>query len=210
MTDIVLLFSGGLDSTVLLAQAPKEGKDVLCLSFRYGAKHEDAEMQAAWQLAVHYGVPRVTVDLRAAFSAMANGGVAGQDYVPARNSLFIAVAAGLAETRGIPEVWMGAHRDDRAGFPDCRPEYIAAADVAMRLGTASGVRVVAPFVEWPKSAVVRRGVELSVPLELTHTCYQGVRPGCGECGACRTRARAFHRALKIDPLATTSRARVAV
>jgi 7-cyano-7-deazaguanine synthase len=121
-------------------------------------------------------------------------------YVPARNLLFIAHMASLQDADGPATIWLGVHHDDHTGYPDCRPEFIEAADSAVRLGTQYQLRVEAPFVNWSKAAIIRWGLEHGVPYELTHSCYQGKTPACGVCDTCQARLTAFASAGSIDPI----------
>jgi 7-cyano-7-deazaguanine synthase len=121
-------------------------------------------------------------------------------YVPARNLLFLAHMAALQDALGPAVLWLGVHHDDHTGYPDCRPEFVEAADQALRLGTQHELRVQAPFVHWSKADVVRWGLERGVPYELTHSCYQGRRPACGVCDTCQARLLAFAAAGAIDPI----------
>lgn len=204
MPDTVILLSGGLDSTVLLAHSIADGREPLCLSFAYGATHGRAELASAKAVAAHYGVAHQTADLSGAFALVAGGSaLSGRDgiaYVPNRNAVFLSVAVAVAEVSGAGEVWFAAHGDDRPEFPDCRPEFVTAFDRVAQLGTAAGVCVRAPWVNDGKSVIIRRGVELNAPLHLTHSCYRGTSPACGLCSACRTRMRAFVEAKTHDPI----------
>jgi 7-cyano-7-deazaguanine synthase len=108
--------------------------------------------------------------------------------------------ASLQDALGPATLWLGVHHDDYTGYPDCRPEFIEAADAAVRLGTQYQLRVVAPFVNWSKAAIVRWGLEHGVPYELTHSCYQGKSPACGVCDTCQARLQAFAAAGAVDPI----------
>jgi 7-cyano-7-deazaguanine synthase in queuosine biosynthesis len=109
--------------------------------------------------------------------------------------------ASLQDAFGPAVLWLGVHHDDYTGYPDCRPEFIAAADEAVRLGTQYDLRVRAPFVGWSKAQIVRWGLDHDVPYELTHSCYQGERPACGVCDTCQSRLEAFAGAGGVDPIA---------
>ena len=214
MTHFVLL-SGGLDSTTLLqwvrGHHPEEPIEAVTLL--YGQKHA-VELEAAWRVARHYGVTHQTLSLPPiSGSALTDAdrdiprgrdldeleGVA-PTYVPARNLFFIAAVASLADARGPGVIWLGVHHDDYSGYPDCRPGFIAAADQAVTMGTQHQLRVRAPFVDWSKADILRWGLEHQVAYELTHSCYQGTRPACGECDTCQARLRAFAEAGATDPL----------
>ncbi|HLM67237.1 MAG TPA: 7-cyano-7-deazaguanine synthase, partial [Longimicrobium sp.] len=195
MLDTVILLSGGLDSTVLLAYAIAERREPLCVSFAYGATHGEAELASARAVAAHYGVPHQTSDISGVFASVAGAstltGGDGPAYLPNRNAVFLSVAVAVAEVSGAGEVWFGAHGGDRRDFPDCRPEFVKAFDRVAQIGTTVGVRVRAPWVNDGKSAIVQRGIELNAPLHLTHSCYRGTSPACGLCSACGARMRAF-------------------
>jgi 7-cyano-7-deazaguanine synthase len=120
--------------------------------------------------------------------------------VPARNLLFLAHIAALQDASGPAVLWLGVHHDDHTGYPDCRPEFVEAADRAVRLGTQYGLRVEAPFIRWSKADIVRWGLEHGVPYESTHSCYQGRRPACGVCDTCQARLQAFAAAGAVDPI----------
>ena len=122
-------------------------------------------------------------------------------YVPARNLLFLAQVASLQDAVGPANIWLGVHRDDHTGYPDCRQEFIAAADEAVRLGTQHELRVQAPFVHLSKAEILRWGLANGVPYESTHSCYQGRQPACGVCDTCQARLLAFAEVGITDPLA---------
>jgi 7-cyano-7-deazaguanine synthase len=210
-----LLLSGGLDSTTLAAWIKDEypGDPVKAYTFLYGQKHS-VELRAAAAVAKAFGMEHFVVELPPIQgSALTDPdkalpeerdlstltGVA-PSYVPARNLLFIAHMASLQDALGPATLWLGVHHDDYTGYPDCRPEFIEAADAAVRLGTQYQLRVVAPFVNWSKAAIVRWGLEHGVPYELTHSCYQGKSPACGVCDTCQARLQAFAAAGAVDPI----------
>jgi 7-cyano-7-deazaguanine synthase len=211
-----LLLSGGLDSTTLAAwiRAEHAGEPVDSVTFLYGQKHA-VELKAAGEVARAFGFTHREVELpRIAGSALTDSdrelplardlahvtGVA-PSYVPARNLLFLASLASLADTDGPATLWFGVHRDDHAGYPDTRPEFVAAADEAVRTGTQFALRVRAPFVSWSKIEILRWGLAHQVPYELTHSCYQGMRPACGVCDTCQARLAAFAEVGADDPIA---------
>ena len=121
-------------------------------------------------------------------------------YVPARNLVLLVQAASLQDAEGPGVLWLGVHHDDYTGYPDCRPEFIQAADTAVRLGTQYGLRVRAPFVHWTKADIVAWGLKHEVPYDLTHSCYQGRSPACGVCDTCQGRRQAFSAAGAVDPI----------
>jgi 7-cyano-7-deazaguanine synthase len=215
-----LLLSGGLDSTTLAAWIKEAypSSRINAVTFLYGQKHA-VELEAAKAVAAHFGLEHRSAQLPAiSGSALTDAdrplpqgrdleavtGVA-PSYVPARNLLFLAYLASLADAVGPARLWLGVHRDDHTGYPDCRPEFVRAADRAVNLGTRFGLRVEAPFVDWPKERVLRWGLEHDVPYELTHSCYQGSRPACGACDTCQARLAAFRLAGADDPIPYVTR-----
>jgi 7-cyano-7-deazaguanine synthase len=215
-----LLLSGGLDSTTLAAWVKDHHPDdrMEAFTFLYGQKHA-AEAEAARAVADFYGMQHFVIKMAAIHgSALTDADVPlpeGRDlasvtgvapsYVPARNLLFLAKMASIQDAYGPGVLWLGVHHDDHTGYPDCRPEFIAAADEAVRLGTQYQLRVQAPFVNWSKAAVVRWGVEHDVPYHLTLSCYQGRVPACGVCDTCQARLAAFAAAGAEDPIPYESR-----
>lgn len=216
-----LLLSGGLDSTTLAAWVRgRHPEDALvAVTFLYGQKHS-VELEAARAVAEFYRLEHLVRELPTiGGSALTDpdrvlpegrdlsavSGVA-PSYVPARNLLFLANLASLADARGPASLWLGVHRDDHTGYPDCRPEFVSAADRAVFYGTEHGLRVEAPFVEWPKAEILRWGLTQAVPYELTHSCYQGRRPACGVCDTCQARLAAFAEVGATDPLPYETRA----
>jgi 7-cyano-7-deazaguanine synthase len=216
----IVLLSGGLDSATCLAIARAEGFACHALSFAYGQRH-DAELTAAARVAAALGAAThrvMQIDL-AAFggSALTDPAIAVPEspttgipvtYVPARNTVFLACALALAEVRGANDIFIGVNAVDYSGYPDCRPEYIAAFERMARLATRAGVegqgdglRIRAPLIEWSKAEIVRRGTELGVDYSLTVSCYQASTDGaaCGRCDACRLRAAGFAVASLPDP-----------
>ena len=220
----VALLSGGLDSTVAAACSLADGRTVHGVSFDYGQRHR-AELAAAARVAAALRLAShrvVAVDLAAIGGSALTADVAvpkGRDadeigrgvpvtYVPARNTVFLALALGLAETLGAEEIVIGANAVDYSGYPDCRGPYLAAFEAMANLATAAAVegrarfRIVAPLLAMPKAEIVRTGVRLSAPLALTHSCYDPVGPGalaCGACDSCLLRRRGFLDAGVPDP-----------
>jgi 7-cyano-7-deazaguanine synthase len=219
----VVLLSGGLDSTTVLAIAREQGFAPHALSFRYGQRHTH-ELQAAAAVAHALGAVRhlvATIDLRPfGGSALTDAAVAVPKgralddaeipvtYVPARNTVFLSFALAWAETLDASDIFIGVNALDYSGYPDCRPEYIAAFEAMARLATKAGVegrqrlRIHAPLMHLNKAQIVREGLRLGVDYALTSSCYDpgpGGRP-CGGCDACRLRARGFAEAGVADPL----------
>jgi 7-cyano-7-deazaguanine synthase len=213
----VVLHSGGLDSSVCLAVALRDGYEAWTLSFRYGQLHQ-AELAAARAVQEALGVApahRRVIDLGRVFAGSALTGDAelplgrspeaiGADvpatYVPARNLVFLALALAVAEPLGARDIFIGVNALDYSGYPDCRPEFLAAFQQAARLGTRAGATVRAPLVDLGKADIVRLGHALGVPFALTLSCYRGSRPACGLCDACVLRRRGFAEAGLEDPL----------
>lgn len=214
----VVLLSGGLDSAVTLAAARAAGRECHALSFDYGQRHR-AELAAATRVAAHLGAAAhktLSLDLRAiGGSALTDAAIAVPDhesagipvtYVPARNTVFLALALGWAEVLGARELWIGVNAIDYSGYPDCRPAFIQAfqrlADLATRAGDEGGhFRVETPLIDLPKHEIVRLGVRLGVDLGLTVSCYQADDAGqaCGVCDSCRFRREGFQAARVPDP-----------
>lgn len=211
-----LLLSGGLDSATLAGWlVDRYGPEAVeSVTFLYGQKHA-VELQAAADIAAHYQLARHRVveippirgsALTDAERSLPEGrdlaavtGVA-PTYVPARNLLFLAFLASLADAEGPGRLWLGVHHDDHTGYPDCRPAFVTAAGEAIRLGTQHQLEVEAPFVNWGKDRIIAWGLEHGVPYRLTHSCYQGRRPACGVCDTCQARLAAFAAAGATDPL----------
>jgi 7-cyano-7-deazaguanine synthase len=219
----VVLLSGGMDSATCLAIANREGFVSHALSFRYGQRHM-VELEAAARVANALGVAEhriVTLDPAAfAGSALTGGPNVPKDrtdseighgipstYVPARNTIFLAYALGIAETIGATDLFIGVNAVDYSGYPDCRPEYIAAFETMARLATKAGVEgrnpltLHTPLLQLTKAEIVRQGVALGVDYSLTITCYDPSPAGlaCGHCDACSLRKKGFAEAGVVDP-----------
>lgn len=220
----LVLFSGGLDSTTLLAMAIEEygRQNVIALSIAYGQKHEK-ELLASKVVASYYGVEQLHLDLGAIFlhsnsSLLSHSteeipkgsyGTLKQSsdtpistYVPFRNGLFLSSAASVALGKGCSVLYYGAHHDDWAGsaYPDCSTSFVDAMDKAIVEGSGKQLRVAAPFITWSKAQIVAKGLELAVPYELTWSCYEGGESPCGLCATCVDRQRAFTENGAVDPL----------
>lgn len=223
---ILVLSSGGVDSTTCLAMAVAEvgAENVLALSVYYGQKH-DKEIQAAKKVAEYYGVQRMELDLSVIFAgsncsllkqstqdiplesyaqqiAETHGEKPVSTYVPFRNGLFLSSAASIALSHGCSKIMYGAHADDAAGaaYPDCSLDFVNAMNQAIYLGSGNQLTIEAPFVSLTKADVVKKGLELGVPYALTWSCYEGGEKPCGKCGTCIDRQRAFELNGTIDPL----------
>jgi len=218
MKKAVVLLSGGMDSAAVVAMAREQGFAVHALSVRYGQRHT-SELDAARRVAEALGVVAhkvVDVDLRSiGGSALTDDAIevpeAGGEgipstYVPARNTIMLSLALGWAEVLGANDIFCGVNAVDYSGYPDCRPEFIAAFQALANLATKAGVegaglRVHAPLQFLSKADIVREGVRLGVDFGLTVSCYQADAQGraCGHCDACRLRAAGFADAGVPDP-----------
>lgn len=214
----VVLLSGGLDSATVLAMARAQGYACYALGFDYGQRHR-AELQAARSVAADLGAEEykvVALDLRAiGGSALTDDSIAVPEeetggipvtYVPARNTVFLSIALGWAEVVGAQDIFVGVNAVDYSGYPDCRPEYIAAFERMANLATRAAVEgsrlsIQAPLMQMSKADIVRRGTELGVDYSLTVSCYQAGPEGaaCGRCDSCRLRAAGFAEAGLADP-----------
>ncbi len=220
----VVLLSGGLDSATALALAQREGYEAYALSFDYGQRHA-FELEAARRVA-HVAQVRqhivLTLDLRTfggsaltadlavpkdrAETEMADG--IPVTYVPARNTIFLSIALGWAETLDASDIFIGVNSLDYSGYPDCRPEYLAAFERLANLGTKAGVegkaswRIHAPLIQMTKAEIIRTGTGLRVDYSLTHSCYDPDSAGhaCGRCDSCLLRLKGFAEAGLTDPL----------
>jgi 7-cyano-7-deazaguanine synthase len=219
----VVLLSGGLDSATALAIAKSQGRECLAMSIVYGQRHE-IELAAARRVAAAIGVAEHVIyplDLRVfGASALTSDISVPKDavdapgipvtYVPARNTIFLALALGYAEAKEADEIWLGVNAVDYSGYPDCRPEFLAAFQDVIVKGTRSGVehgtpRIVAPLLTLSKAEIIRRGVTLGVDYSLTHSCYDPDANGraCGHCDSCILRRRGFEEAGVTDPTVYT-------
>ena len=214
----VELLSGGLDSATTLAAARAAGHACHAISFDYGQRHR-AELEAAARVAAALGAVEhktVRLDLGAiGGSALTDAAIAVPEtpsegipvtYVPARNTVFLAIALGWAEVLDAHDLYLGVNAVDYSGYPDCRPEYVAAFEQLANLATRAGVeghgfRIHAPLIDASKAEIIRRGVELGVDYALTVSCYVADDDGraCGRCDACRLRREGFVAAGVDDP-----------
>ena len=218
----VVLLSGGLDSTTVLAIAQAEGFTASALSFDYGQRHA-TELDAARAIAAAASVEHVVarIDLRVfggsaltadiavpkGRSQAEMGGGIPVTYVPARNTIFLSFALAWAETLGASDIFVGVNALDYSGYPDCRPEYIEAFERMASLATKAGVegtqrlRIHAPLMELTKEGIIRRGLDLGVDYAVTQSCYDpdGEGRACGGCDACALRLRGFAAVGVPDP-----------
>jgi 7-cyano-7-deazaguanine synthase len=226
----VVLLSGGLDSTTVLAIAEAEGYTPYALSFRYGQRHM-VELEAAQRVAQAQGVARhviADINLRVFGGSALTGDVAvphhesadelGEDipvtYVPARNTVFLSFALAWAETLGSSDVFVGVNALDYSGYPDCRPEYICAYEEMANLATKAGVegtqhlKIHTPLIDLTKAKTIERGLALGVDYSLTHSCYDPDEQGlsCGTCDSCLLRRRGFAELGLEDPVPVATQA----
>jgi 7-cyano-7-deazaguanine synthase len=214
----VILLSGGLDSATVVAMARADGYACYTMSFDYGQRHR-SELQAAEQVAEQLGVVEhkvIGVNLNGiGGSALTDSSIAVPEsmaegipvtYVPARNTLFLSLALGWAEVLGARDIFIGVNAVDYSGYPDCRPEFIAAFEVLANLATKAGVegqgfRIQAPLQAMSKGDIIAAGRQLGVDYGLTVSCYQADEQGraCGKCDSCRLRAAGFAQASVADP-----------
>ena len=215
----VILLSGGLDSATVLAMAREQGRECHALSIVYGQRHE-IEMAAAKRVAAAFGVEEhvienldlrifgasaLTADIDVPKDSVDAPGIP-VTYVPARNTIFLALALGFAEAREAQEIWLGVNAVDYSGYPDCRPEFLDAFQQVILHGTRSGIeqgepRIVAPLVSLSKADIIRKGISLGVDYSMTHSCYDPSPDGlaCGHCDSCILRRRGFEEAGVPDP-----------
>jgi len=225
----VVLLSGGLDSATCLAIAIDDGFNCSALSFRYGQRHE-IELTAATEIATRAGIEHLIIDL----DLRTFGGSALTDdievpkheriehldpdrvpitYVPARNTIFLSFALAMAEVRGATDLFIGVNAVDYSGYPDCRPEYIAAFEVVANLATGAAlgasepITIHAPLISHTKAEIIRRGTALGVDYAMTTSCYDPSpdRSACGHCDSCLLRLRGFADAGLRDPISYQER-----
>lgn len=219
----VVLLSGGLDSSTVLAIAASEDFETYTLSFRYGQRHS-RELEAAEKIARSLGVKKhriAEIDLRAFGGSALTDDIAVPKnrepdemthgipitYVPARNTIFLSYALAWAEVLGVTDIFIGVNALDYSGYPDCRPEYIAAFENLANLATKAGVegarfRIHTPLIDLTKAEIIRRGAALGVDFSLTHSCYDPTPEGhaCGKCDSCQLRLKGFREAGLRDPV----------
>lgn len=195
-----VLLSGGMDSVVALYWARERRRDVSAWSVDYGQKHRKCELDAAKRVAVLAGVPHRVLTARVPWAPMTGGGV----VLPGRNIILLSIVAAQVATRSggeHSEVVIGANLADYDGFPDCRPEFLAAASKAISLGLGAQVDVVAPFILNAKYELVSAARSFGAwdALAISWSCYEGGEAPCGTCGACVKRAEGFEKAGEVDP-----------
>ena len=221
----VLLLSGGLDSTTMLAHAVANGYAIHAMTFRYGQRHS-GEVRAARRVARQYGITDhvvVDIDLRTFGGSALTADIAVPKdrsaraiatgipitYVPARNTIFLSFCLAWAEVLGASDIFIGVNALDYSGYPDCRPEYVAAFQQMANLATRGGVegttpiRIQTPLLHLTKREIVELGTSLGVDYSITSSCYDPGASGdaCGHCDACKLRLKGFAEAGVVDPAA---------
>ncbi len=222
MAEAIVLLSGGLDSSTVLALAKERGYDVVALTFDYGQKHK-RELNSSRKMARHFKVKEHIVVplnlgelLRSSLTRESMSIPVGRTeeeistgvpstYVPSRNIIFLSVAASIAESRGAEAIFIAANSVDFSGYPDCTAEFISAFQRTLDVGTKAGkeghgIRIEAPILTKSKGDIVRDAVRLNVPLEDTWSCYKGGVKACGRCDSCVLRLKGFSEAGIRDPL----------
>jgi len=222
MAEAIVLLSGGLDSSTVLALAKERGYDVVALTFDYGQKHR-RELSSSRKIARHFEAKEhiiVPLDIGELLrSSLTRGSIPVPEnrteeeissgvpstYVPSRNIIFLSIAASIAESRGADVVFIAANSVDFSGYPDCTAEFMAAFQRTLDVGTKAGregrgIRVEAPILTKSKGDIVREAIRLKVPLEETWSCYKGGIRACGKCDSCLLRLRGFAEAGISDPL----------
>jgi 7-cyano-7-deazaguanine synthase len=215
----ICLVSGGMDSCVTAAIAKNENDELAFLHVSYGQRTEKRELQAFEALADHYDVGlRLVISLEhlaliggssltdpaiVVTPADLNSRAIPSSYVPFRNSHLLAAAVSWGEVINASAIYIGAVAEDSSGYPDCRPEFYAAFQNVIDLGTKpdTNIRIRTPVINLRKSEIIRTGVELAAPLDLTWSCYQASELACGNCDSCALRLRAFREAGVPDPIA---------
>lgn len=217
---ILVLLSGGADSATCLAKAVSEvGNDKVCCLNTYYGQRLDREMACAEKLCQHYDVKYLELDISSilkysdctllkqsdkpvvykSYKEQLESSKSISSYVPFRNGVLISIASAIAESVGMTEVWYGAHDDDYA-YPDCSTDFISLMANAVYSGTSNHIEVKAPLKGMKKSDIIREGLRLKVPYELTYSCYEGRELPCGKCASCIDRKRAFSINGVSDPL----------
>ena len=220
----VVLLSGGLDSTTILAIAKREGFDLFALTFDYGQRHH-VELDRARDIAKHFGAVDhqiIKIDLRQFGGSALTDSIevpTGRDqeemvssipvtYVPARNTIFLSFCLAYAEIKEASDIFIGVNAIDYSGYPDCRPEFITAFETLANLATKAGVegkskiKIHTPLIELSKAKIIQKGLELGVNYAMTHSCYNPGEEGksCGVCDSCQLRLKGFQEAGVEDPI----------
>lgn len=212
MKDNIIVLSGGMDSVTLLHDRKEE--IALAVTFDYGSNHNAREIECARRNCELLGIEHLVIPLKFMGQYFESSLLSGADaipegnydddnmkstVVPFRNGIMLAVACGLAESRGLHGVLIANHAGDHAIYPDCRPGFVDAMGRAMEEGTYEHVHIVAPYTHLTKGEIAKRGAEIGVDYSLTYSCYKGGEKHCGVCGTCRERREAFELAGLPDP-----------
>ncbi len=218
----VCIISGGMDSALSAKMAEVEGYEIIAVHFNYGQRTEQKELACFRKIATSVNAfETYEIDLpffeQIGASALTDSSIdvptGGLEegvpvtYVPFRNGIFLSIAAAVAEKHGADALFIGVVEEDSSGYPDCRESYIEEMQRAINLGTKdeTNLEIKMPLVSLKKSQIVRRSLELGVPLEHTWSCYKSEDPACGVCDSCRLRLKGFEDAGSIDPIAYTSK-----
>jgi len=212
---IVVILSGGLDSTVLLYDMLHQGYDVRALTFNYGQKHS-REIECAEKTCKYLQVPHEVLSLECLAAILQSSSLISSSLdvpeghyqaenmkstvVPNRNSIMLNIAMAYAINIGIRKIAYGAHAGDHAIYPDCRPEFVEAIQDLAKCVDYEEIEIIAPYLQWTKADIVKRGLGLNVNFALTYSCYKGGAKHCGKCGTCTERLEAFKLAHAIDPV----------
>jgi 7-cyano-7-deazaguanine synthase len=214
----VCLVSGGMDSCVTAAIAGEENDELAFLHVSYGQRTEARERRAFEEIADYYGITKrlaVSIEyltkiggssLTDSHIAVAEADLASRviptSYVPFRNAHLLSIATSWAETCGAERLYIGAVAEDSSGYPDCRPEFFDSFERVIKTGTRpeTSIEIVTPVIALRKCEIIRRGLELNAPLQLTWSCYQSLARACGRCDSCVLRLRAFQEAGVTDPI----------
>ncbi|MBP1154801.1 MULTISPECIES: 7-cyano-7-deazaguanine synthase QueC [unclassified Paenibacillus] len=224
MKKAVVILSGGLDSTTCMGIAQEAGYELFPITFDYGQRQK-REIENARQVASFYGVADrhrvISLGFLKEFGGSAltddnievppageSGGVDSDipiTYVPGRNLLFLSIATSYAEVSGAEAIYIGVNALDYSGYPDCRPEFIHKVEEVMALATRVGVEggpihIETPLIHWTKAEIIREGMRLGVPYQITTSCYNGQEEACGDCDSCRLRLKGFADAEATDPV----------
>jgi 7-cyano-7-deazaguanine synthase len=212
----LVLMSGGLDSTTVIGYAKSQGYEIVGLSFDYGQKHK-IEMESSKQIANFFGITRIVfkIDLtQIGGSSLTSDQIVEEGnlskmgipntYVPGRNIIFLSIAGAFADVYHMDSIFIGVNSIDYSGYPDCRPDFISSMDKTLNLGLASGInkriKIIAPLQELTKGEIIKMGINLQVPYNLTYSCYNGGNESCGKCDSCLFRLRGFMEAGQKDPI----------
>jgi len=213
----VLSLSGGLDSCTLLGNLLRQcdANEILCVSFKYGSKHNQYENEAAQKIAKYYGVNFIEIDITPIMTCfksdlLLSGGEIPEGHyqadnmkstvVPCRNMIFASILAGIAESSGASTVALGVNCGDHAIYPDCRASFIYSMNKTTQEATDKKVKIIAPFLLDTKETIVHFGMKIRSPYHLTRTCYKNQEIACGKCGSCIERLEAFAQNNAVDPI----------